>query len=215
MALVSLDQVGNLLLRKLAELAESGSRETPKTDQARDDLVRLVAVWDFVTGADGEMGRSESAHKMLLEAINRAVPLQSLGQVTDMLRRMMAETETNIRLAIAEWEPNVEGNVGAMDTQEQHKLLTEVINEASQLPQAGTMTVSELFARDCPIVAGFLNNTGGFWPKVKENTISNEELSDAIRIAQIGADFDSNVYKASIRLMVYRLTGVIPNPGNK
>jgi hypothetical protein len=70
-------------------------------------------------------------------------------------------------------------------------------------------SVKDFFEAEFPELAGMLENSGAFWPKVKDNTISNATLDQYCRIG----GFASKVNQACIALMRGRMTGKIPNPG--
>lgn len=62
-------------------------------------------------------------------------------------------------------------------------------------------------------LADYLENSGGFWPRVRDNTITNEELERNNRIGYMPSQAYSRVVMASRALMGARLTGKLPNPG--
>lgn len=74
-------------------------------------------------------------------------------------------------------------------------------------------TVEEYFLAEYPDLSGMLNNSGGFWPEVKANTISNEDLERNIKLSQALGKYNSMVYRASVALMAGRLVSEVANPG--
>lgn len=74
-------------------------------------------------------------------------------------------------------------------------------------------SVTEYFERERRDLVKMLGNPGGFWPAVKDNTISNEDLNRVIAVSQTLGKYNSSVYQASVELMRARLTGKLPNPG--
>ena len=73
-------------------------------------------------------------------------------------------------------------------------------------------SVEEYFVKEYPHLAEMLSNTGAFWPKVKNNTISNEVLDKQIGIGIDLSMYGSLVYQASVALMRARMIDKIENP---
>lgn len=73
-------------------------------------------------------------------------------------------------------------------------------------------SVREYFAAEYPDLVGSLDNSGGFWPAVKDNTIENSMLEANYKITLLTGD-DGRVAQASRALAFGRLTGKVHNPG--
>jgi hypothetical protein len=73
-------------------------------------------------------------------------------------------------------------------------------------------SVAELFKERCPYLVGFLGNSGAFWPRVAENTVSNADLARDIRIGLDIGETNSATFRAEVELALLRLTGELPSP---
>jgi len=75
-------------------------------------------------------------------------------------------------------------------------------------------TVEEFFRKEYPLLTASLNNEGGFWPNVKDNTVSNKQLASTVYTYIVMKDLRNRgaVYNASILLLCGRLLGLVPNP---
>ena len=73
-------------------------------------------------------------------------------------------------------------------------------------------SVEKYFKKEFPGLAESLDNSGGFWPNVKNNKITNKELAHTILSLMKIGNLTSHVFLASIALLCARLTGVVRNP---
>ena len=73
-------------------------------------------------------------------------------------------------------------------------------------------TVTEYFNVWYQHLVEMLDRPGGFWPAVKDNSISNDDLAKNIRALGFAGKYNSAVYETSVALMCGRLTGKVKNP---
>ncbi len=76
-------------------------------------------------------------------------------------------------------------------------------------------SVKDLFGQECPRLVGSLDQTGGFWPRVADNTILSSELADHIGYALQTSDImlsGSCTEEAALRLLLSRAKGILPTP---
>jgi len=74
-------------------------------------------------------------------------------------------------------------------------------------------SVEEFFVEEFPFLMGSLNNNGAFWPRVKDNTISNQELGKCVTLNLKVGNLNSAVFLASAALIAARVTKRLPTPG--
>lgn len=71
--------------------------------------------------------------------------------------------------------------------------------------------VGKLFEEYAPELVTSLSKSGGFWPKVRDNSISSEELGESIMCHLLtGAGIGTSM--AALWLLVARVTGRLPAP---
>lgn len=71
--------------------------------------------------------------------------------------------------------------------------------------------VQELFVQYCPDLVDLLENSGGFWPKVADNTIGNDDLVKTVRLYRELGRTGSRVYQASLEMILFRANGELSN----
>lgn len=74
-------------------------------------------------------------------------------------------------------------------------------------------SVTDLFKERGPHLIEYLDNSGAFWPKVKDNSISNKDLAQNMLLTMVSGRFSSAVFQASVTLLGARILGHISNPG--
>ncbi len=72
-------------------------------------------------------------------------------------------------------------------------------------------TVKEFFEMEYPDIVPYLGNTGGFWPEVQANTITNKRLALNVESLLKGRRWDSHVARASAALLAARILGKVAN----
>ena len=73
-------------------------------------------------------------------------------------------------------------------------------------------SVIEMFEIEFPEVLKSLEQGGCFWPKVKDNTISNVELARDVLFMVTTNQFNSSALRASAIILVARTLNWIPSP---
>jgi len=73
-------------------------------------------------------------------------------------------------------------------------------------------TVAEYFAKEYPELLDALERPGAYWPNVKNNSISNDELDRAAGAFKSMGMLNSQTYQGALALMRGRLTGKVANP---
>ena len=71
-------------------------------------------------------------------------------------------------------------------------------------------SVEEYFGKYFPHLVSYLTHRGNYWPRVKDNSISNEELARHVLIGLTIGSSGSMVTKSSAALLAARTIGVVP-----
>lgn len=74
-------------------------------------------------------------------------------------------------------------------------------------------SVTEYFEKEYSDLVGALDRSGGFWPAVKDNTISNADLDRVMGVNEVVGRSQSETYRGALALMRARMLGKLPNPG--